>query len=67
MPISKILPETDGPFTQDKKGNPYMPWDTDIVIRQLSQIFEMNKSDVEQCVKENLNGLLFNSNIKKCQ
>lgn len=30
IPLNKILPETDAPFTE-KNGKLYMPWDTDVV------------------------------------
>lgn len=57
MPLSRILPETDAPFTQNK-GVPYMPWDTSIVIEQLSKTFNMEDKEVEQELSNNLNRLL---------
>lgn len=30
LPLNKILPETDAPFTE-KKGMAYMPWDTEVI------------------------------------
>lgn len=30
IPINRILPETDSPFTE-KNGILYMPWDTDVI------------------------------------
>lgn len=30
LPLNKILPETDAPFTE-KKGMAYMPWDTEVM------------------------------------
>jgi TatD DNase family protein len=57
MPLTRILPETDAPFAQNKDV-PYMPWDTSIVTRQLAKIFNMNISDMNQGMKGNLNRLL---------
>ena len=30
IPLNKILPETDAPFTE-KNGMAYMPWDTEVI------------------------------------
>jgi TatD DNase family protein len=57
MPISRILPETDAPFTQSK-GVPYMPWDTLIVIKRLTTIYNMDSTDAEQKMSINLQRLL---------
>ena len=38
MPLSRILPETDGPFTE-KRGVPYMPWEAFEIIDTLKDIF----------------------------
>jgi TatD DNase family protein len=57
MPHERLLPETDAPFAQNK-GVPYMPWDTSMVIEQLSKIFNMNDAEVEQGMIKNLQRLL---------
>jgi TatD DNase family protein len=57
MPLTRILPETDAPFAQNK-GVPYMPWDTSIVVRQLATIFKIDVPDVEREMLENLKRLL---------
>ncbi|MDR2602000.1 MAG: TatD family hydrolase [Spirochaetaceae bacterium] len=57
IPLSKLLPETDAPFAQNK-GVPYMPWDTSIVIRQFANIFNISVADVELEMKKNLKYLL---------
>lgn len=53
IPLTRILPETDAPFAQNK-GVPYMPWDTSIVNRQLAKIFNMEDTDVKNEILENL-------------
>jgi len=56
LPLSKILPETDGPFVQ--KGNiPYMPWDT-AVIEYIAENRGIEKSEIESLMYENLKMLL---------
>jgi TatD DNase family protein len=57
MPLSRLLPETDGPFAQSK-GVPYMPWDTSIVIQQLAKIFGMEDADVKNKMTRNLHRIL---------
>jgi TatD DNase family protein len=57
MPLSRLLPETDAPFAQNK-GVPYMPWDTAIVIEQLARIFSMNSAGVKNKMENNLQSLL---------
>lgn len=52
IPLSKILPETDGPFTQ-KQGSPYMPWD-DTVVQYLSQYHGISNETVVQQMHDNL-------------
>lgn len=44
MPLSKILPETDAPFTE-KRGVPYMPWEAFDIVDTLKDIFHL---DVDQ-------------------
>jgi len=38
MPLSRILPETDAPFTE-KRGVPYMPWEAFEITDTLKDIF----------------------------
>jgi TatD DNase family protein len=64
MPISRLLPETDAPFAQNK-GIPYMPWDTSTVIRQFSKIFNASVADVELEMKKNLKCLLETIDVGK--
>lgn len=44
MPLSKILTETDAPFTE-KRGVPYMPWEAFDIVDTLKDIFHL---DVDQ-------------------
>jgi TatD DNase family protein len=64
MPLSRLLPETDGPFAQNK-GVPYMPWDTSTVIRQFAKIFNTSVADVELEMKKNLKCLLETIGVTK--
>ena len=41
MPLSRILPETDAPFTE-KCGVPYMPWEAFKIIDTLKDIFRLD-------------------------
>lgn len=52
IPLDRILPETDGPFTQ-KNGIPYMPWDT-TVINYLAREYGMSEADINNIMENNL-------------
>lgn len=54
MPLTKILPETDAPFTA-KQGIPYMPWEALNIADMLKDIFHLDSD----CIK---NQLLYNFN-----
>lgn len=41
MPLSKILPETDAPFTE-KRGVPYMPWEAFGIADTLKDVFHLD-------------------------
>lgn len=53
MPLSRILPETDAPFTE-KRGVPYMPWEAIEIADMLKDIFHL---DAEQIKKEFLSNV----------
>jgi TatD DNase family protein len=53
IPINRILPETDAPFTWNKDTQ-YMPWDTDIVLSELSKLLNMKLTDVGVHIDNNL-------------
>ena len=57
LPIDKVLPETDGPFTT-RNSKPIMPWEAVDIIPNLIEVY--GKSAVEYCVlfKRNLASLL---------
>lgn len=57
MPLSRILPESDGPFAQNK-GVPYMPWDTSIVINHLAKTFGETTHFINGVMRKNLKNLL---------
>lgn len=52
IPLNKILPETDAPFTE-KNGKLYMPWDTE-VIEFLSVQYRMSMNEIENQMENNL-------------
>ena len=59
MPLSRILPETDAPFT-DKSGVPYMPWEAFKIIDTLKDIFRLDTDEIKNKLISNtsqLNGL----------
>jgi len=53
LPLSKVLPETDGPFATHN-SIPYMPWDTSLVIDGLSNIHRIPRKDVVAIMANNL-------------
>ena len=58
MPLNKILPETDAPFTE-KNGMLYMPWDMDVIeflaVQYGRSIIEIKKQ-MENNLLEVING-----------
>lgn len=52
IPLSRILPETDAPFTE-KNGEVYMPWNTDI-IGFLSEQYGKSITEIENRMEDNL-------------
>jgi TatD DNase family protein len=56
IPLDKMIPETDGPFTQ-VNGSPYMPWDTTVA----SYIAETKKISVDEI------DLIFDKNLKRLE
>lgn len=56
MPLDRILPETDAPFAMNGI-KPYMPWDTSIVIRELSKLHNIELKVMEQNIQNNLYNL----------
>lgn len=53
MPLSRILPETDAPFTK-KRGVPYMPWEAFDVIDTLKDIYLLSPAQIEGRFLSNL-------------
>ncbi|WP_275076712.1 Qat anti-phage system TatD family nuclease QatD [Providencia rettgeri] len=56
IPQSRILPETDGPFGRFC-NRPLMPWDCEIVEKQLATLWGMNQTDVKEHILENFRTL----------
>lgn len=57
MPLDRVLPETDGPFTSDG-GVPMMPWDAWRVCPVLAEVWSMSQVEVEAQLMINLHRLL---------
>lgn len=57
LPLSRILPETDGPFTE-KRGVPYMPWESYEIIDTLKEIFHLNAAQIENELLSNYRRLI---------
>ena len=57
IPIDKLIPETDGPFTSHD-NTPYMPWDTRIVVESIAKLKEMSVDDVSTAINENTSAIL---------
>jgi len=60
IPIDKMIPETDGPFTSHS-NMPYMPWDTQIVIEGIAKQKQLTIADVTDILNENT--VIFQKNI----
>ena len=56
IPIEKLLPETDGPFTQ-KDGEPYMPWNISVTMF-LAHLYGMQYDDMSKQLQKNLHELI---------
>lgn len=52
MPKDRVLTETDGPYVKCDR-RPAVPCDVDVVLKYLSQLWEANKSEVEQKIESN--------------
>lgn len=57
MPIEKILVETDGPFG-NFKTQALFPWNANITIAILADMWGMNISEVESILRQNLFSLV---------
>lgn len=57
MPRERVLTESDGPFAQIN-GAPLMPWDVQVALRQLSEIWSVPPADAQQTIDSNLRRLL---------
>ncbi len=56
MPLSKILPETDAPFTE-KRGVPYMPWEAIEIAETLKDIFHLDLEQIKSQLISNASEL----------
>jgi TatD DNase family protein len=57
MPIDRVLPESDGPFTTFH-SEPLMPWDAIRIVETLESIWGMSKDRVYSQMELNLNALI---------
>lgn len=57
LPISKILPETDGPFATHY-NSPLMPWEAITIVDYIAPIFKMPKDEICIKLKNNLDKLI---------
>ena len=57
MPLNRVLPETDGPFTS-VGGKPLQPWDAWSVREPLAEIWGMPVADTGEQLRQNLHRLL---------
>lgn len=58
MPASKILLETDGPFATKPDGTPWFPWETELVVAFLEQLWGLGGDQVRDQLLSNLNSIL---------
>ena len=57
MPIDRVLPETDGPFTSDGSAQ-LKPWDAWRVCGVLAEVWALPVAEVESQLMRNLDRLL---------
>ncbi|WP_099607691.1 Qat anti-phage system TatD family nuclease QatD [Vibrio coralliilyticus] len=57
LPKNRVLPETDGPFAK-LNNNVLMPWDSNLVVEKLSQIWKVDFNTANTQVHENLKTLV---------
>lgn len=57
MPLNRVLPETDGPFTS-VGGKPLQPWDAWSVREPLAEIWGMPVTEIGEQLRQNLHRLL---------
>jgi len=57
MPKERILTESDGPFAKFE-SKPLLPWDVEISIKKLSQIWRCNNADAAEIAASNFKQLL---------
>jgi TatD DNase family protein len=56
MPRDRVLTETDGPFAM-VDGRAALPWDVDLAVGTLSDLWEVDRSSVQATINENLRRL----------
>jgi TatD DNase family protein len=57
MPPERVLTESDGPFAQ-LDGASVMPWQTELAMAQLSELWSIPQESVQQMLLKNLQNLL---------
>lgn len=57
MPLSRILPETDAPFTE-KCGVPYMPWEAIQIVNLLEDFFQLDSEQIKNELVSNVKRLI---------
>jgi len=57
MPMNRVLPETDGPFTQER-GVPLMPWQAWDACDALAEVWGLPVPEVQYQMQQNLRNLL---------
>lgn len=59
IPIDKLLPETDGPFTSFR-SKPLMPWEAIRIVDTLEELWKIPKESIYEQLQDNLMRLLVN-------
>lgn len=57
VPKDRVLTETDGPFAK-LSGKPLHPWDVQLSIRKIAQIWKCNADEAEEIIINNFRKLL---------
>lgn len=58
MPLDRILPETDGPFTEIA-GKILMPWDAMNICETIGELHSLSTKDVETILHKNVDTIIY--------
>jgi TatD DNase family protein len=57
MPRDRVLTETDAPLAR-VDGRPTFPWDIDIVLKHLTNMWKQERGELERTIRQNFQRLV---------